>query len=236
MAIGDCEAVGSGSKAAVLVEVGSGVALGIGVDFWVGFGLGWVVLRGLAVAAGLGFGLAVGFGVGFGVGVGVGAGVGVGVGVGVGGGGALTTTRDGLTCVWSQLPPPLRARKTYPHDPMGRLRVPVKMTPPVQSDPVGARSDQLPWTRTRTQVGAVPVVSETVTAKVKVVLGVPVPGETVPSSMVSVPQVRARTGDAKPVRDAVNQPASAIAPTSQVRRSCRRPFGSELPSYLSART
>ena len=112
----------------------------------------------------------------------------------------------------------------------------MKTTPPTQSDPVGARSDQLPWTRTRTQVGAIPVVSETVTANVKIVLGVPLPGETVPSSIVSVPHVLARAGDANPVRDAVSQPARATAPTSQVRRSRRRPFGSELPSYWSART
>ena len=103
-------------------------------------------------------------------------------------------------------------------------------TPPVQSEPVGARSDHVPRTRSRTQVGAFPVVSETVTAKVKVVLGVPVPGETVPPSIVSVPQVLASAGDANPVRDAVSKPARASAPTSQVRRSCRDPFGSELPS------
>jgi hypothetical protein len=106
----------------------------------------------------------------------------------------------------------------------------VKTTPPVQSDPVGARSDHVPRTRSRTQVGAFPVVSETVTANVKVVLGVPVPGETVPSSMVSVPQVLASAGDANPVRDAVIQPARASAPTSHMRRSCLDLFGSELPS------
>ena len=88
----------------------------------------------------------------------------------------------------------------------------------------------MPRTRTRTHVGACPVESETVTAKVKVVLGVPVPGETVPPSMVSVPQVLASAGDANPVRDAVSQPARASAPTSQVRRPCLDPFGSELPS------
>jgi hypothetical protein len=106
----------------------------------------------------------------------------------------------------------------------------VKATPPTQFEPVGARSDQVPWTRTRTQAGAAPVVSETVTLKVKVVLGEPVPGETVPPVIVSVPQVLAWTGDANPVRDAVSQPARASAPTSHVRRSCRRPFGSKLPS------
>ena len=94
----------------------------------------------------------------------------------------------------------------------------------------------MPWTLTRTQVGAVPVVSETVTANVKVVVGMPVPGETVPPAIVSDPHVRASAGDANPVRDAVSQPASASAPTSQVRRSRRRVFGSELPSYWSART
>jgi hypothetical protein len=62
------------------------------------------------------------------------------------------------------------------------------------------------------------------------VLGMPVPGETVPSSMVSVPQVLASTGDANPVRDAVKQPARANAPTSQRRRSFRVRFGSDLPS------
>ena len=94
----------------------------------------------------------------------------------------------------------------------------------------------MPWTLTRTQAGAVPVVSETVTANVKVVVGVPVPGETVPPVMVIDPQVRARAGDANPVRDAVSQPASASAPTSQVRRSRRLVFGSKLPSYWSDRT
>ena len=94
----------------------------------------------------------------------------------------------------------------------------MNVTPPAQFEPVGDRSDQMPRTRTRTQSGAVPVVSETRTEKVKVVLGVPVPGETVPFSIVSVPQVRATTGDANPVRDAVSQPARASAPTSQVRR------------------
>jgi hypothetical protein len=93
----------------------------------------------------------------------------------------------------------------------------------------------VPWTLTRTQVGAVPVVSETVTAKVKVVVGVPVPGETVPPAMVIDPHVRASAGDANPVRDAVSQPASASAPTSQVRRSRRLLFGSKLPSYWSDR-
>ena len=112
----------------------------------------------------------------------------------------------------------------------------MKSTPAVQSEPVGARSDQVPWTLTRTHVGAAPVVSETVTANVKVVVGLPVPGETVPPEIVSDPQVRASAGDAKPVRDAVSQPASASAPTSQVRRSRRRVFGSKLPSYWSHRT
>ena len=111
----------------------------------------------------------------------------------------------------------------------------MKSTPPVQSEPVGARSDQVPWTLTRTQIGGVPVVSETVTANVKVVVGVPVPGETVPPPIVKEPHVRASAGDANPVRDAVSQPASASAPTSQVRRSRRGPFGSKLPSYWSAR-
>ena len=94
----------------------------------------------------------------------------------------------------------------------------------------------MPWTLTRTQVGAVPVVSETVTANVKVVVGVPVPGETVPPATVIGPQVRANAGEANPIRDAVSQPASASAPTSQMRRSCRLAFGSKLPSYWSDRT
>jgi hypothetical protein len=144
-------------------------------------------------------------------------------------------TRDGSTCVLSQVTPPLSARNLYPHDPTGSVRVPVKVTPPTQFEPVGAMSDQMPRTRSRTQVGAVPVVSDTRTVNVKVVLGVPVPGETVPFSIVSVPQVRATTGDANPVRDAVSQPARASAPTSQVRRSCRRPFGSVRPSLWSVR-
>ena len=93
----------------------------------------------------------------------------------------------------------------------------------------------MPWTLTRTQVGGVPVVSETVTAKVNVVDGVPVPGETVPPAIVNDPQVRASAGDANPVRDAVSKPASASAPTSQVRRSRRLVFGSKLPSYWSDR-
>jgi hypothetical protein len=79
-------------------------------------------------------------------------------------------------------------------------------------------------------------VSETVTANVKVVVGLPVPGETVPPAIVSDPHVRASAGDANPVKDAVSQPASASAPTSQVRRSRVRVFGSELPSYWSDRT
>ena len=111
----------------------------------------------------------------------------------------------------------------------------MKTTPATQFEPVGARSDQVPWTRRRTQAGATPVESETVTLKVKVVLGEPVPGETVPPWMVSVPQVLAWTGDANPVRDAVSQPASASASTSQERRSRLRAFGSELPSYWFAR-
>ncbi len=87
-------------------------------------------------------------------------------------------------------------------------------------------ADQTPATRKRTQAGAAPVVSETVTWKANVEGVVPVPGETVPPSMVRVPHVRARTGDANPVRDAKRQPASANAPTSQERRSLRRPCGS----------
>jgi hypothetical protein len=69
-----------------------------------------------------------------------------------------------------------------------------------------------------------------VTANVKVVVGMPVPGETVPPAIVSDPHVRASAGDANPVKDAVSQAASASAPTNQVRRSCRRVFGSKLPS------
>ena len=114
--------------------------------------------------------------------------------------------------------PALLARNVYPHDPTGSERVPVKVTPPTQFDPVGARSDHVPRTRTRTQVGATPLVSETLTENVNVVLGVPDPGDTVPPSIVSVPQVLAWTGDANPVRDAVSQPARASAPTSHVRR------------------
>jgi hypothetical protein len=53
--------------------------------------------------------------------------------------------------------------------------------------------------------------------------------------MVIDPHVRASAGDANPVRDAVSQPASASAPTSQVRRSRRLVFGSKLPSYWSDR-
>ena len=94
----------------------------------------------------------------------------------------------------------------------------MKTTPPTQFDPVGARSDHVPWTRSRTQVGAAPVVSDTLTENVNVVLGVPVPGETVPPVIVNVPQVLAWTGDANPVRDAVSQPARASAPTIHVRR------------------
>ena len=64
----------------------------------------------------LGVDRAVGFGVAFGVGVGF------GVGLGVGGGGAVTTTSGGLTWVCSQTVPPVRAWKTYDHDPTGRVR------------------------------------------------------------------------------------------------------------------
>lgn len=101
MAIGGCEAVGSGSNASLRVDVGSGVAPGVGIDLSVGFGLGLVVLRGLAVAAGLGFGLAVGFGVGLGVGF----------------GGDVTTIVPGETLesetVLVPLPDPLVAEKLY---------------------------------------------------------------------------------------------------------------------------
>jgi hypothetical protein len=235
-AIGRGVAVLVGAFVGALVGAFVGAFVGLGVGFGVGFAAAFAV--GLGVGLGVDLGMAVGFGVGAAVGFGVGIGVGVGVGVGGGGGGgAVTTTRDGLTFVWSQVAPPaVRARKRYPHDPIGSSRVPVKSTPPAQSEPVGARSDQVPWTLTRTQVGAVPVVSETVTANVKVVVGVPVPGETVPPAIVIGPQVRANAGDANPIRDVVSQPASANAPTSQVRRSRRLVFGSKLPSYWSDRT
>ena len=137
--------------------------------------MGFGVDRAIAVAVGFGVGVAVGFGVGVGVGIGVGVG-------GGGGGGTLTTTRDGLTRVELQVhPPAIHARGTYPHDPTGSSRVPVNSTPPVQSEPVGARPDQVLLTLDldRRSAGAPPV-SETVTANVKVVVGVPVPGETVP--------------------------------------------------------
>ena len=49
----------------------------------------------------------------------------------------------------------------------------------------------MPWTLTRTQTGGAPVVSETVTANVNVVAGVPVPGETVPPEIVIEPHVLA---------------------------------------------
>jgi hypothetical protein len=78
---------------------------------------------------------------------------------------------------------------------------------------MAARSPQVPLTPTRTQAGATPVVSRTVTLKVKVVSVVPLPGEAVPSSTVIVPHVRAKTGVANPALDAANQIVSAMAPT-----------------------
>ena len=81
-------------------------------------------LPGLGVAFGPGFGVArVGFGVALGVDRGVAFGGAFGVGLGVGGGGAVTTTSGGLTWVCSQTVPPVRAWKTYDHDPTGRVRL-----------------------------------------------------------------------------------------------------------------
>ena len=90
-----------------------GLALGRGVDLT---GLGVAFWPGLGVARGFGVALGVDRGVAFGVAFGD------GVGVGVGGGGAVTTTSGGLTWVCSQTVPPVRAWKTYDHDPAGRVR------------------------------------------------------------------------------------------------------------------
>jgi hypothetical protein len=92
----------------------------------------------------------------------------------------------------------------------------------------------VPLTRTWTDDGATPVVSRTWTLNVKVVAVVPVPGEALPSLMVTVPQVRAATGETVvPKRSAAantNEPvnASARPMDAAVERWNRR--GTTIPS------
>jgi hypothetical protein len=97
---------------------------------------------------------------------------------------------------------------------------------------VALRPLAVPFTSRRTQAGAAPVVSLKFTVKVNVVVVVPVPGETEPPAIVTVPQVRARTGAARANRDAISNPVRANAATSLVVRPWRRadrrvavPFG-----------
>jgi hypothetical protein len=144
-------------------------------------------------------------------------GFGVGLAVGLGVGGTTTTTVAGTAPVKVHVVPPLRTAKLYGHAPTGRLRAPLKMTPALRFVPPAARSLQMPLTRTRTQAGAVPVLSTTVRLNVKVVEGAPLPGEAIPGPSMSVAQDLASTGEAKAARDSASQLASAMAPTRLVR-------------------
>jgi hypothetical protein len=205
--------------------VGFGVGLGLGAPIGVAVGTGVDVVVGPGVGFGVGFGVGVAVGAGVGVGFGVGVGIGVGVGSGVGDG-AVTVTRAGVTLPALQLvPPPLIAWKVYGHNPTGSCPVPEKTTPLAQVDPAGFMSLVTPCTVRRTQAGAVPLLSETVTWKVNVVDVVPLPGETVPLLTEIVPHVRASTGVARPVRDSVSQLVSAMAPTSHIRIRCKGVLG-----------
>jgi hypothetical protein len=87
------------------------------------------------------------------------------------------------------------------------------MTPALKSVPEAVRLLHPPLTRTRTHVGVLPDLSLTRTVNVKVVLGVPLAGDTVPPWTVIGPQDPARTGTAKPTSDAKKQVASAMAAT-----------------------
>ena len=128
-------------------------------------------------------------GVGFGVALGVGFGVGFGVGLGVGFGGALTTTEAGTTLLKLHVVPPLMpTTKLYGHVPAGSFRVPLNATPALKFVPPPDRLLVVPLTRTRTHDGAVPDLSETVTVNLKVVVVVPVPGETAPGPIFTVAQ------------------------------------------------
>jgi hypothetical protein len=167
--VDDADALGVGVGAGA--DDATALALDDGSGVTEADGRGVLVDPGLAVGSGVAFtgfgvGLAVGLGVGFGVGLAVGFGVGFGVGgaVGFGVGGATTTIAAGETAVRVQIVPPLLlAMKLYGHVPTGSLRVPLNWTPVLKSVPEADRSLEAPLIRTRTHVGAAPVLSVTVT-------------------------------------------------------------------------
>ena len=73
----------------------------------------------------------------------------------------------------------------------------------------------LSWKRTRDEVGVPPVLFVYFTVKVKVVVGVPLVGEALPSVRDTVPHVAESpsTGPANRSRDALNRTVDATAPT-----------------------
>jgi hypothetical protein len=178
MAIGGRDAVGPASSGQRFpFDVASGVDPGVAVEAVAGFlvGLGLVLVDDV--------GLAVGLGVGFGAGLGFGLGVGAGVGFGVAG--TVTTIVPGETLervtVLAPPPVPLVAEKLYPYVPAASLRPTVKVTPAFQFDPEAViGTDPIPAIVTTTLDGAQPALSRYWTAKPKVVVGLPLPGETVP--------------------------------------------------------
>ncbi len=188
----------------------------------------------MGFGVGLGVGAGVGAGVGLGVGFGVGLGVGAGVGAGVGGGvaGAVTVTVLGSTSVWSHCRPRSSIdRKAYPRVPTGKVREPVNVTPPSQSDPEGVRSVKEPLSTSRTDRGASLPESTKWTEKWNVVAVVPVAGLTVPRSRVTWPQTLAKTGETdRPTTDANSQLESASAPARR-NRGCPVRLTS-IPSYV----
>jgi hypothetical protein len=92
----------------------------------------------------------------------------------------------------------------------------------------------VPLTRTWTDDGATPVVSRKWTVNVKVVAVVPVPGATLPSLIVTVPQVLASTGTTLVPRTSAaastNEPVNARArPKDAAGKHWNRP-GTTIPS------
>jgi hypothetical protein len=188
---------------------GAGVtpALDPAVAFAVGFGR--AVGRGVVRVVGAGaVGTFVGAAVGFGFGLG-------GFGVGVGVAATPTLSDAGETSVWSQVLPESRcAWNQYVQFPTGSDRLAVYTTPALNRVPVVCISVQLFATRTRTDAGGVPELSEIETRNVNVVAVVPLAGEAVPFSIVSGPQLRAATGPARAVPPTIKRPVNARSGTS----------------------